>query len=175
MKSLDRVADLLAKITGYVSAWVVVVMMLLILFEVFMRYVIHRPPMVADEFSAYMLVAMSYVGMAYAWQQGGHPRITVFIYKLSTKVTNLVRLIGLILALAFSVMMAQVSFAMVQYSFVRNQRASTLFITPLGWVRLPILIGFAILAFYLILEVLRAVVKIRSGQPIEVTKTEVVG
>ena len=173
MKSLDRVANLIAK-TSHVSAWLVVVMMLLILFEVFMRYVIHRPPMVADEFSAYMLVAMSYIGMACAWQQGGHVRVTAFIFILPAKATNLIRLIGLILALAFSVMMTQVSFDMVQYSFVRNQRSSTLFITPLGWVRLPILIGFAILVLWLIIEVVRAVDKIRSGQPLEDTNTEIV-
>ena len=101
-------------------------------------------------------------------------RVTALIFRLPAKVTNLIRLIGLILALAFSAMMTKVSFDMVQYSFLRNQRSSTLFLTPLGWVRLPILIGFAILDLWLILEVIRAFVKIRSGQPLEVTNTEVV-
>ena len=64
---MKRIALLLEKIAylgGYYSGWLVPLMMMLVVVEVFMRYVLHQPLMVADEFSAYMLVALSYLGMA---------------------------------------------------------------------------------------------------------------
>ena len=42
----------------------------LVVVDVFMRYVMHRPLMVADEISAYMLVALSFLGFAYTWRKG---------------------------------------------------------------------------------------------------------
>jgi len=47
-------------------------MMMLVVVDVFMRYVMRQPLMVSDEFSAYMLVALSYLGFAYTWREKGH-------------------------------------------------------------------------------------------------------
>ena len=54
MKRLGYIVEKIADIGGYFSGWLVFLMMILVFVEVFMRYVLRRPPMVADEFSAYM-------------------------------------------------------------------------------------------------------------------------
>ena len=54
----ERIIESISNVGGYFSGWLVPLMIVLVLYEVFMRYVVHQPPMVADEFSAYMLVAM---------------------------------------------------------------------------------------------------------------------
>ena len=60
MKQAGIIIEKVADFFGYVSGWLVPAMMLLVAVEVFMRYVLHDPAMVADEFSAYMLVGLSY-------------------------------------------------------------------------------------------------------------------
>ncbi len=65
MRLLVRVTEGLANIAGYIGGWLVPLMTLLILIEVVMRYVVHQPLMISDEFSAYMLVALAYIGLAY--------------------------------------------------------------------------------------------------------------
>ena len=71
MKRFASAVDKLADIVGYLSGWLVPLMMMLVVVDVFMRYVMQRPLMVADELTAYMLVALSFLGFAYTWRQGG--------------------------------------------------------------------------------------------------------
>jgi len=60
MRSLAIIIEKLASGSGFISGLLVPIMMILIVVEVFMRYVLHRPLMIADEFRADMLVALSY-------------------------------------------------------------------------------------------------------------------
>ena len=86
MKRAGRIIDSVSNVLGYFSGWLVALMMLLIFFEVFMRYVLNRAPCVADEMSAYMWIALIYIGLAYAWREKGHVRIEFvvnFLYYLS--------------------------------------------------------------------------------------------
>ena len=101
MKQIGYIIDKIANFFGFVSGWLVPLMMLLVAVEVFMRYVLHNPAMVADEFSAYMLVALSYLGLAYTWKQGGHVRITLLVSRLPAKAASWIRLIVLIMIFIF--------------------------------------------------------------------------
>src|SRR5512143_4109967 len=88
---------------GYLSGWLVPIMMMLVVFDVFMRYVMHRPLMISDELSAYMLVALSFLGLAYTWREGGHVRIEVLVSRFRGKLYDWVRLIGLIMIFFFMI------------------------------------------------------------------------
>ena len=79
MKHSDfRPSTDIANLVGFLSAWLVPLMMMLVVVDVFMRYVMRHPLMIADEFSAYLLVALSFLGFAYTWRQGGHVRVEVW-------------------------------------------------------------------------------------------------
>ena len=171
MRRLANVIEKTADVSGYCAGWLVPLMMLLIVYEVFMRYVLHQPPMIADEFSAYMLVALAYIGMAFTWRRKGHVRLTILTSRLPTKVSTWIRLVIIILATAFSFMLVKVSYEMVTYAFERNLRSATWVVTPLSWPQLPILIGFSIMSLLLVVEIAKAIVKICSGERIEETTT----
>ena len=85
-------------------------MIVLIIIEVFMRYVLRQPPMVADEFSAYMLVAMSYLGAAYTFRERGHVRITALVNRLPIGVSSWLRVVTLAIAFIFSVALMKLIF-----------------------------------------------------------------
>jgi len=91
MKKISAVIEKIDNFFGYVSGWLVPSMMVLVAVEVFMRYVLHNPAMVADEFSAYMLVGLSYLGLAYTWRKGGHVRITLLVSRLPAKAASWMR------------------------------------------------------------------------------------
>ena len=119
MKRLGRIIENIANIGGYFSGWLVPLMMLLVLYEVFMRYVLNQPPMIADEFSAYMLVALTFLGAAYTWKEKGHVRITALISRLPPKVSSWARLIALVIALIFAVILSQAGYHFTAFSFKR--------------------------------------------------------
>lgn len=167
MEKLAKIIDKLADLMGYVSGWMVPIMVVLVAVEVFMRYILHNPPMVADEFSAYLLVALSMMGLAYTWRQGGHVRITLLVSRLPVKVASWVRLFTLTLTLVFMIGITKASFEMIVYAREIGLRSDTWLIFPLFWPQLTVFIGFVMLTLLLPVEILRVILKIRAGQSVE--------
>lgn len=167
MNRIDFIIMKIADMGGYLSGWLVPMMMILVAVEVFMRYVLLQPPMVADEFSAYMLVALSYLGLAYTWRQGGHVRITLLASWLPSRVSSWVRLIALILVFIFLVGLTHAGYKMIMYALKINLRSETWLIFPLFWPQLTVFIGFVLLTLVLVVEIARAIIKIRAGEPVE--------
>jgi TRAP-type C4-dicarboxylate transport system permease small subunit len=167
MKQLASAIDRLANFVGYLSGWLVPLMMMLVVVDVFMRYVMHRPLMIADEFSAYMLVALSFLGFAYTWRQGGHVRVEVVVNYLPPKLYAWVRLIGLILTLIFMVEMDRAAFKMIAYALQMKMRSSTWMMFPLFWPQLTIFVGFVLLTLMLVGDIVQAGVKLRAGKVAE--------
>jgi TRAP-type C4-dicarboxylate transport system permease small subunit len=162
-KFLNRLADIL----GYVSGWLVPIMVALVAVEVFMRYILQAPPMVADEFSAYLLVCVSYLGMAYTWRQGGHVRITILVSRLPVKVASYVRLIVLLLIFFFMIGITKAGYDMVVYAHEIGLRSDTWLTFPLFWPQLAVFLGFLVFLLLLPAEIFRVIGKIRSGEPVE--------
>ncbi|MGB9699033.1 MAG: TRAP transporter small permease subunit [Thermodesulfobacteriota bacterium] len=157
MRSLVIIIEKLASGSGFISGLFVPVMMILIVVEVFMRYVLHSPPMIADEFSAYMLVALSYLGFAYTWRQGGHVRIEILVNRLAPRTSQKIRLLGLILVLIFMVEMDRVAYKMVVYALKMNLRSSTWLMFPLFWPQLTVFLGFVFLTLLIAVDLAKTI------------------
>ncbi len=142
MRQLASLIEKVSYLCGYLSGWLVPLMMMLVVVDVFMRYVMQQPLMIADEFSAYMLVALSFLGFAYTWRQGGHVRVEVVVNYLPTRVYNWVRLIGLILTFIFMIEMDRAAYKMIAYALEMKMRSSTWLMFPLFWPQLTIFVGF---------------------------------
>jgi TRAP-type C4-dicarboxylate transport system permease small subunit len=142
-------------------------MMMLVVVDVFMRYVMRQPLMVADEFSAYMLVALSFLGFAYTWRQGGHVRVEVVVNYLPPRLYGWVRLVGLILTFIFMIEMDRAAFKMIAYALQMKMRSSTWLMFPLFWPQLTIFLGFGLLTVMLAVDIVQAGVKLRAGKRAE--------
>jgi TRAP-type transport system small permease protein len=167
MKRLASAIDKLANFVGYLSGWLVPLMMMLVVVDVFMRYGMQRPLMVADEFSAYMLVALSFLGFAYTWRQGGHVRVEVAVRYLPPRAYAWVRLIGLILTFLFMLAMDRAAYKMIVYALEMKMRSSTWLMFPLFWPQLTIFVGFVLLTLMLAVDIVRAGVALRTGKSAE--------
>jgi TRAP-type C4-dicarboxylate transport system permease small subunit len=167
MNRLVSVIERISYLGGYLSGWLVPLMMMLVVVDVFMRYVMHRPLMVSDEFSAYMLVALSFLGLAYTWREGGHVRIEVLVSHFHGKFYDWVRLIGLIMTFIFMIELDRAAYKMIVYALKINLRSSTWLMFPLFWPQLTVFIGFVLLTLLLVIDIFRTGVKIRSGKKAE--------
>lgn len=167
MRRVGYIIERITDIVGYVSGWLVPLMMILVAVEVFMRYILRQPLMVADEFSAYMLVALSYLGLAYTWKQGGHVRINLLVNRLPARVSSWIRLIGLIGIFIFLMGLSQAGYKMIIYALKINLRSPTWLIVPLFWPQLTVFIGFILLTLLLVVQIARTIIKIRAGEKVE--------
>jgi TRAP-type C4-dicarboxylate transport system permease small subunit len=167
MKRFNQILDKTTDICGHIGAGLVPIMVFLVAVEVFMRYVLKNPPMVADEFSAYMLVALSYLGLAYTWKRGGHVRITFLVNRLPVKLAGWLRLVVLIIIMIFMIVLTYKAFGMVVYAYEINLRSDTWLTFPLIWPQLTVFIGFLMLTLILPAGIMKVYRKIRAGERLE--------
>jgi TRAP-type C4-dicarboxylate transport system permease small subunit len=163
---MDRLIGVIEKVAylgGILSGWLVPCMMVLVVADVFMRYVMRRPLMVADEFSAYMLVALCYLGLAYTWREGGHVRIEILVRRLSPRLHDRVRLAGLALVFVFMLELDRAAWKMIVYAHQMKLRSSTFFMVPLFWPQLTVFIGFVMLTLLVLADAVQLGAKIRAG------------
>jgi TRAP-type C4-dicarboxylate transport system permease small subunit len=159
MRRLIWAIEGISKITGYVSGWIVPVMMILVLYEVLMRYVVGQPAMIGDEFSGYLLVIMVFLGAAFTWKEQGHVRITALINRLPQKISIRTRFVGLVLTLFFAFALCQAGYHFAMFSFKYGLSSATHLRTPLQIFHLTIFVGFVLLTLQIIADILKILLK----------------
>lgn len=164
IRAIERVTD----ITGYFSAGLILLMMVLVLYEAFMRYVLNSPPAIADELSAYLLVVVVFVGTAYCFKVKGHMRVSALTDKLPDKVSNWLRVVSLSLVFIFTLVLTKASFGYLGYSFKVGMKSTSWLRVPLQIPQMALLIGFILLALMLLVTIIKTIQDIRAGKNIEV-------
>ncbi|MDT8377387.1 MAG: TRAP transporter small permease [Desulfotignum sp.] len=153
---LERIITL---ISGGLQGIVICLLMGLILVEVTSRYLLQTPLSVAEEYGGYMLVAITYIGLAYTWKHRTHVRVTFLIDKFPLRIRLGIRVITLCLALVFSGYMCVAAWELVQESFLFGDRSGSWLRTPLAWPQMTLIIGAAMLFLQLSLEVIQAITR----------------
>lgn len=167
MIRFSRVVEKLIVIISLSAGWFVIAIMFLTFFEVFMRYVVGKPPLLADEFGGYMLVGLSFLGLAYTWKEKSHVRIVAFVTLLPVRIASWLRFITLVFACLFTIGITHASWVYLFKSFNYGMRSNSWLRFPLQVPQSTLSIGLTFFSILLILEVVKAVFKIRSGESVE--------
>ena len=78
IRGLIRTIDLLNKSVGHAFAWCIVILVLGVSYEVFVRYVLNDPTSWAFDFSFILYGALFLMAGAYTLSRGGHVRADIF-------------------------------------------------------------------------------------------------
>lgn len=175
MRKIGHIIEVVSYIGGYCAGWVVLGIMSLTMVEVVTRYILHRPLILADEFGAFSMVAIVFLGLAYCWRERGHIRITIVTSRVPARVSNWLRVATLTIALVYVGVASKVSYDFIADAFRRNIRSATWLMVPLKWPEMVIPIGFTLLALLLIVEIAKAVRNIRAGVSTEAISEEKAG
>jgi TRAP-type C4-dicarboxylate transport system permease small subunit len=104
MKPLKRIVSSLSVLGLWISGIAVLFMILLITVEVVGRRVLNFSTLIADEFSGYLLVVITFMGAAYTLKTGGFTRMELVYNQFKSKgrwisdfVFNLISLVFLII------------------------------------------------------------------------------
>ncbi len=158
MRKLTRVIDVVSYIvSGSFSGWVVVALMFLVLIEVVSRYGFRQALILSDEFGAYAVVIISYMGLAYTQKVRGHIRIEFIVSNLRPKLRNWLRVITLCMSFIFFVLLTKQALHLVVFSVEKGFKSGSWINTPLVYPQSFILIGGALICLQLIAEITYAV------------------
>jgi len=151
---IEAVNDFLS---GQVQGVLLFLLMCLVLVDVTTRYALQNPLSIAEEYGAYMLVAITCLGLAYTWKEKTHVRIEILVDRLPIHAQRVLRLVTLVLAFLFTLFMIPAAYQLISFSFMFGTRSGGWLRTPIAWPQITILIGALLLFFQLIVEIIKAV------------------
>ncbi len=90
---------------GYLVGWITTIMVLLVFYDTFMRYVFHKGNVALQELEWHLFAVVFLLGAAYTLKEGGHVRVDIIYLKLSRKTKAWIDLFGtFVFLIPFSIM-----------------------------------------------------------------------
>ena len=133
MRQTIKIIDMINKIVGIALSLVLAMMSILIVVQVFTRYVVDITLTWSEEAARYLMVYVIFLGAALAMRKQQHIAIEFLVQTINEKMRNLLKLVILIISIGFFVMLLAKGMEILQ--FVDNQKSPSL--------RIPMSIPYA--------------------------------
>ena len=165
MRLLVRIIETVSEIlSGHVQAWLTMALMILVMVDVISRYVMQNPLAISDEYGGFCLVAITCIGLAYAWKTRSHVRVEFIIKKLPVRIRQWLRLFTLLLAIVFTGFMVYGAIKLVSISLMFGTRSTSWLRTPVAWPQMTIVIGAILMFLQLIVEIIKQTTKLSARE-----------
>lgn len=149
-----------------VSAVLLALMTLLILVEILLWNTVEKTTLIADEYSAYGLAAIIFLGSGYCLKEKGHIRITLVLGILPNKVARWITSLATLTTTIFMGYLWWRLFKMVASTIRYQSTSGTLTNTPLWIPQTLMLIGAACFMIQFIGTTLKTYQAIGSGEEV---------
>ena len=153
--------DWLSRALGNLTSAMLLAMLLMICYDVMMRYVFNEPTSWATELSTYLLVAVSFAGLSYALMQSGHIRVELLIGSMPKARRIRFELITGWIGVLFVLVATWQAAIMVYDNYVNQIRSFSLLTTPVYLPQIPIAIGLFVFGSALLAEIYRLSLPLR--------------
>ena len=164
MNTVIRIIETLSNWAAKVSAVMLGLMSILILVEIFLWNMFEKTTLIADEYSAYGLAAIIFLGSGYCLKEKGHIRIPIILNLFPEKPTRVITFAATVVATLFMGYIWWYLFKMVQSTFRYDSTSGTLTNTPLWIPQTIMLIGAACFLLQMIGTTLRTYRAIGTGE-----------
>ncbi|MFH1016061.1 MAG: TRAP transporter small permease subunit [Chloroflexota bacterium] len=166
MRKTLEVLETISQWSGVVTCWFCLALVLLLTFEVFMRYVLDSPTIYSYEISTMMGVTIGAGGLAYTHLHGGHVRVDVFWRHLTPRGRALADIIfSLFFFFPLIIAITYVCARWLQFSVSTHEIMTKTYLYPPAWpVRAVITLGFLVFIPQGVAKLLRDVYTLKGIQ-----------
>lgn len=138
-------------------------MSLLIVAQIFMRYVMQASLTWSEELARYLFVWATYIGVAYGVKKHAHVCVEVAVMLLPARVKQVVYLLAQLVFLLFAVLVVYEGFRLSVRIFGFGQTSPALGM-PMGYLYLAPTVGFALVFLRLLQNIASGVRRLRQGE-----------
>ncbi len=167
MRSLVRAIDAFSKACGVLAAVLVVALIVLMLYDVMMRYVFNAPTLWGYDVNTFLMGAAFILSVGYALSLDAHVRVDLIYTPRTRHLLDWVDLAGFTLILLPA--SAWITLGLWNYfaeSLHTGERSGTSAWNPVLWpFRLTLCLGFLALTVQIVAEIIKRIYAIR-GEPI---------
>ena len=162
LKLADRISDLAALIAAIILGLIT----LLILLEIFLWNAFEKTTLISDEYSAYGLAAIIFIGAGYCLKEKGHIRITLVLGFLPAMASRIIACIATWMTTLFMGYLWVHLLRMVQAAVRYGSTSGTLTHTPLWIPQTVMLAGAACFFIQLLAMAIRATRAVSSCEEV---------
>lgn len=152
----------MARISGVMLG----LMTILILVEIFLWNTLQKTTLIADEYCAYGLAAIIFLGAGYCLKEKGHIRITLVLGLLPDKMSRIITFLASGITTIFMGYLWWYLFKMVKATLRYNSTSGTLTNTPLWIPQTVMLIGAAFFLIQVVATTAKTYQAIRTGEEV---------
>lgn len=166
---MNRIVRLTEKLSDWMaglSAVMLGLMTLLILVEILLWNTLNKTTLIADEYSAYGLAAIIFMGAGYCLKEKGHIRITLILSFMPKRVAAIITFVSTAVTTMFMVYLWWYLFKMVQSTIRYESTSGTLTQTPLWIPQTLMLVGAACFLIQLVGTTIKTFVAIETQEEV---------
>ena len=164
LNALAERIDWLNDLVGRGAAWCTLAIVLLVAWNVTLRYLFRIGPVWMQELEWHLLSPIALIGMAYAMRYNEHVRVDMFYEKFGPSMRACVDLAVAVTTLAVAAVIFKLSFAQVEHAFTSLEGSTDPGGLPYRYLLKSFIpIGFALVALQAVGQGARSVVTIVAG------------
>jgi len=165
MEKVIRFVDQTNKVFAYIAGALMILSVALIITEIVARAVFNSTIYITTEYTAYFMVGITFLGLAYTLKDKAHIRMT-FIYKIfkGPKARMILELYTNIVGLAAFLIITSATFHFFLDSLVSGTQSMQLTKTYLAIPQFILPLGSLLLSLQFFAEISRTVIKYRRGE-----------
>ncbi len=139
MKKMIRTIDFIVTVGGYIAGFLSLLLVAVVVYGVFTRYVLHLPSDWIMEVSQYLFCGISLFATGYAFMEKSHVSIDVFRVKLSAKTQRYLELVQYPIVISICFVLIWMGWEEFWRAFVNNYRSESVVGLPLWpvWTTIP--------------------------------------
>lgn len=168
MRALVRAIDALSRLFGGLAAVVVIVLVVLMLYDVVMRYAFNAPTSWGNDVNTWLMGTSFVLSIAYAMSTDSHVRVDLLYSDNKRHRMQLVDLVGFTLLVLPTV--AWITWGLYGHfleALKSGERSGTGGWNPIVWpFRLVLFVGFLILTIQIVAEIIKRICAL-MGRPVD--------
>lgn len=166
MKTLINFSETVSLWAARISAVILGLMSILILVEIFLWNTFQKTTLVSDEYCAYGLAIIIFLGAGYCLKEKGHIRLTLVLGLLPSRLARWITFCATFVSTVFMAYLWWFLFLMVRATVRYHSTSGTLTHTPLWIPQTMMLIGAACFLLQLAGTTLKTFYAIESGEEV---------
>jgi len=153
------IMDYLAKFAEFIMVTLTILMIGLVTYQVFERYVLHYTPPWSEELAVYLMIWFGILGIAIGVRRHSHMALEYFAAKMPKMVQKGFRLFNYVLMLIYSSVLVYEGINMVELTMSQKSPAIGL---PVGYVYLALPVSAVLMVLFIIEALVKEIKKGRA-------------
>lgn len=147
LKAISKLVDSLNEWVGYFTSWLTTILVIVVCYDVFTRYVLKNSYVAVQEMEWHIFAVIFLIGAAYTLKEDKHVRVDVLYMKMPPKARAAVNLIGtLIFLLPFTFLVAKTAIPFTKFAYMLHECSPDPGGLPYRWILKSMIgVGFSLL------------------------------